>query len=72
MIAQKNCQISQLEDKLRLSIVDKEAVLGDLAAVREICVKLDSAKDNLSRTLAKKNLENDQVPAFLNDEKHSY
>ena len=61
MLSQKNSQISHLEDKLRASNADKEAVLCDLAAVREICVKLDSAKDNLSRMLAKKNLENDQV-----------
>ena len=60
-ISQKNSQISQLEDKVRSINSDKEAVLGDLAAVREICVKLDSAKDTLQRNLAKKNLENDQV-----------
>jgi len=69
MLAQKNSQIGALEDKLRLTNGDKEAVLSDLAAVREICVKLDSAKDTLSRTLAKKNLENDQLGNTVEDHK---
>lgn len=68
-ITQKNSQISQLEDKLRCCNADKEAVLCDLAAVREICVKLDSAKDSLSRSLAKKNLENDQLENIAEDHK---
>ncbi len=65
IISQKNGQISQLEDRIRACNADKEAVLSDLAAVREICVKLDSAKDALSRTLAKKNLEIDQVAVLI-------
>ena len=60
-LSHQNSTLHSLENQLKGLQNDKEAVLSDLAAVRELCVKLDSTKDTLQRKLAQKNIESDQV-----------
>ena len=60
-LSHQSSTISGLESQVKGLHSDKDAVLSDLAAVRELCVKLDSTKDTLQRKLAQKNIEADQV-----------
>jgi hypothetical protein len=39
----------------------QEGLLTDLSAVRELCVKLDQMRDSLSRQVASKSMDKDEV-----------
>ncbi|XP_039606820.1 centrosomal protein of 135 kDa [Polypterus senegalus] len=49
--------MAKLEEELKKADADKSSIILDLASVRELCVKLDSNKDMLSRQLNSKNME---------------
>ncbi|XP_077983787.1 centrosomal protein of 135 kDa-like [Glandiceps talaboti] len=53
--------LSTMEENLRQSQEEKEAILQDMASVRELCVKLESTKDSLSRQLTARNIDSDQL-----------
>ncbi|XP_070554439.1 centrosomal protein of 135 kDa-like isoform X2 [Ptychodera flava] len=53
--------LSTMEENLRQSQEEKEAILLDLASVRELCVKLESTKESLSRQLTARNIDTDQL-----------
>ncbi|XP_006816961.1 centrosomal protein of 135 kDa [Saccoglossus kowalevskii] len=53
--------LSIMEENLRQSQEEKEAILLDLSSVRELCVKLENTKESLSRQLTAKNIESDQI-----------
>ncbi|KAM9331146.1 centrosomal protein of 135 kDa [Gastrophryne carolinensis] len=59
--------MSKLEDQLRLEQDEKALILSDLASVRELCVKLDSSKDQYSRQLTARNMECERVMDELED-----
>ncbi|XP_027532221.1 centrosomal protein of 135 kDa isoform X3 [Neopelma chrysocephalum] len=59
--------MSKLEEDLKRENQDKAAVLADLSSVRELCVKLESGKDLLSRQLTSKSMDYERVLGELED-----
>ncbi|NXA46546.1 CP135 protein, partial [Nothocercus julius] len=59
--------MSKLEEDLKRENQEKSSVLADLASVRELCVKLESGKDHLSRQLTSKSMDYERVLAELED-----
>ncbi|CAH2300228.1 Hypothetical predicted protein [Pelobates cultripes] len=53
--------MSRLEDKLKHEQNEKDTILSDLSSVRELCVKLDSNKEHLSRQLTGRNMEYERL-----------
>ena len=56
--------LSNMETSVRQLQDEKEALVQDLGAVRELCVKLDTTKETLSRQLTSKNIEFEQVWSY--------
>ena len=57
-----NNEQSILHDvRLSVFILFQESLIQDLAAVRELCTKLDQTRESLSRQLAAKSLDQEQV-----------
>ncbi|XP_073501552.1 centrosomal protein of 135 kDa isoform X3 [Phyllobates terribilis] len=61
--------LSKYEEQLRHELDEKALVLSDLASVRELCVKLDSSKEQFSRQLTARNMEYERVLDELEDMK---
>ncbi|KAM6346411.1 centrosomal protein of 135 kDa-like [Podargus strigoides] len=61
--------ISKLEEDVKREKQDKASVLADLASVRELCVKLESNKELLSRQLISKSMDYERVLGELEDTK---
>ncbi|NWI96599.1 CP135 protein, partial [Pitta sordida] len=59
--------MSKLEEDLKHENQDKASVLADLASVRELCVKLESSKEHLSRQLTSKSMDYERVLGELED-----
>ena len=51
---------------MKLSFLLQENMMQDLTAVRELCMKLDQTRESLSRQLAAKSLDQEQVRISLN------
>lgn len=58
-----------MEEQLRLANEDRENMMQDLTAVRELCMKLDQTRESLSRQLAAKSLDQEQMRELLEDAK---
>ena len=54
-----------MEESIRQLQEEKQSIMQDLAAVRELCVKLDATKESLSRQLTAKNIDHEQVGYIL-------
>ncbi|KAG8453777.1 hypothetical protein GDO86_000415, partial [Hymenochirus boettgeri] len=61
--------VSKLEEHIRHVQNEKTSILADLSAVRELCVKLDSNKEQFSRQLTIRNMEHERVLGELEDMK---
>ncbi|NWH48029.1 CP135 protein, partial [Fregata magnificens] len=59
--------MSKLEEVIKRENQDKSSVLADLASVRELCVKLESNKELLSRQLTSKSMDYERVLGELED-----
>ncbi|XP_027653138.1 centrosomal protein of 135 kDa isoform X10 [Falco biarmicus] len=59
--------MSVLEEDIKRENQDKSSVLADLASVRELCVKLESNKELLSRQLTSKSMDYERVLGELED-----
>ncbi|MEQ2304804.1 hypothetical protein AMECASPLE_031148, partial [Ameca splendens] len=59
--------MSRLEEELHKAQEEKAALLSDLASIRELCVKLDSAKDLTARQLTSKSMDLERVTGELED-----
>ncbi|XP_038136646.1 centrosomal protein of 135 kDa isoform X1 [Cyprinodon tularosa] len=59
--------MSRLEEELNKAQEEKAALLSDLASVRELCVKLDSGKDLVTRQLTSKSMDLERVSGELED-----
>uniref|UniRef100_A0A663M226 Centrosomal protein 135 n=1 Tax=Athene cunicularia TaxID=194338 RepID=A0A663M226_ATHCN len=59
--------MSKLEEDVKRENQDKSSVLADLASVRELCVKLESNKELLSRQLTSKSMDYERVLGELED-----
>ena len=55
--------VATLEDALRAAESEKDHLLQDLAAVRDLCTKLEITKDSLNRSLTNKTLDHEKVGA---------
>lgn len=53
--------MSKFEEDIKREKLDKSSVLADLASVRELCVKLESNKELLSRQLTSKSMDYEKV-----------
>lgn len=53
--------MAELEESLRHEREDKIAAAADTASVQDLCCKLESSKERLSRQLASKSLEFERV-----------
>ncbi|XP_071980165.1 centrosomal protein of 135 kDa [Engystomops pustulosus] len=61
--------LSKLEEQLRHEQDEKAMILSDLGSVRELCVKLDSNKEQFSRQLTARNMEYERLLDELEDMK---
>ncbi|XP_048589122.1 centrosomal protein of 135 kDa-like isoform X2 [Nematostella vectensis] len=61
--------MAQMEEQLRQANEDRESLLQDIAAVRELCMKLDQTRESLSRQLAAKSMDQEQLRELLDDAK---
>ncbi|MBN3317307.1 CP135 protein, partial [Atractosteus spatula] len=61
--------MSRLEDEVRAAHAERSSALADLASVRELCVKLDSSKEMMSRQLTSKSMEYERAMGELEDVK---
>ncbi|CAB3987763.1 Hypothetical predicted protein, partial [Paramuricea clavata] len=59
--------LQTMEEQLRQSDEEKEGLLADLSAVRELCVKLDQMRDSLSRQVASKSMDKDELHQMFSD-----
>ena len=57
--------LATLESDLRVSQEEKHGVLQDLAAVRDLCGRLEGTKDEIQRQLAARTLDYDKVSHLL-------
>lgn len=53
--------MSRLEEELQVARGERATLVADLAAVRELCVKLDSSKELTTRQLTAKSMELERV-----------
>ena len=58
--------VGHLEENLRQLEEEKQNLLVDLTAVRELCAKLEGSKESLQRQLTSSALDREQVTVFLN------
>ncbi|CAH1777332.1 unnamed protein product [Owenia fusiformis] len=61
--------VASLEERVRQLDNDKISTQQDLAAVRDLCAKVESTKDNLARQLSSKSMDNEQIQTLLDDMK---
>ncbi|XP_075716045.1 centrosomal protein of 135 kDa [Rhinoderma darwinii] len=61
--------LSKLEEQHRHEQDEKALILSDLASVRELCVKVDSSKEQFSRQLTARNMEYERLLDELEDMK---
>ncbi|XP_061849691.1 centrosomal protein of 135 kDa isoform X2 [Colius striatus] len=61
--------VSKLEEDIKRENQHKSSVLADLASVRELCVKLESSKEALSRQLTSKSMDHERILGELEDKK---
>uniref|UniRef100_A0A8D0HJ81 Centrosomal protein 135 n=1 Tax=Sphenodon punctatus TaxID=8508 RepID=A0A8D0HJ81_SPHPU len=61
--------MSRLEETLKHEKEEKNSVLADLASVRELCVKLETSKELLSRQLTSKKIDYERILTELEDVK---
>ena len=53
--------VASLEDSLKASDIEKRSILQDLQAVRDLCARLEAAKDNLQRQVTHRTLDQEKV-----------
>ncbi|XP_066488243.1 centrosomal protein of 135 kDa isoform X2 [Tiliqua scincoides] len=61
--------MARLEESLKREKEDKSTMSVDVTSVRDLCVKLESSKDQLSRQLTSKSLEFEKIVSELEDAK---
>ncbi|XP_061494239.1 centrosomal protein of 135 kDa-like [Rhineura floridana] len=61
--------MARLEESLRREKEEKSSISVDVVSVRELCVKLESSKDHLSRQLTAKSLDFERVMSEFEDAK---
>ncbi|XP_028301260.1 centrosomal protein of 135 kDa-like [Gouania willdenowi] len=59
--------MSRLEENLQQAQEEKASLLSDLASVRELCVKLDSGKELITRQLTSKSMDLERLTGELED-----
>ncbi|XP_064608998.1 centrosomal protein of 135 kDa-like [Liolophura sinensis] len=66
-LSQLTRNVSQLEDSLRHAEDEKQSMLQDLAAVRDLCTRLEANKESLQRQLTASMLDKEQLQNALED-----
>ena len=60
-VSQLTRSVANLEEQLRLAEDERQGLLQDLTAVRDLCARLESTKDALQRQLTSKSLDHEKV-----------
>ena len=53
--------VNELQNQVNCTNTEKETVIGDLYAVRELCVRLDQTREELTKKLAEKTTQHEKV-----------
>ena len=53
--------VATLEENLRVTEDDKQELLSDMSAARELCSRMETSKESLNRQLAAAELDKEQV-----------
>ena len=53
--------VNELQNQVNSTSTEKETVIGDLYAVRELCVRLDQTRGELTKKLAEKTTQHEKV-----------
>jgi centrosomal protein CEP135 len=69
-LSNANRSAAGMEDLLRNVEQEKHNLMLDLAAARDLCSRLESAKDGLQRQLVSKALDQEKLQALLEDVRH--
>ncbi|CAL1543301.1 unnamed protein product [Lymnaea stagnalis] len=59
--------VAHLEENLRVTEDDKQELLADLSAARELCSRLETSKENLNRQLAASELDKEHLQNLISD-----
>ena len=58
--------VNELQNQVNCTTTEKETVIGDLYAVRELCVRLDQTREELTKKLAEKTTQHEKVLLSVN------
>lgn len=61
--------VGNLEEAMRQTEEDKQNLLEDLTAVRELCAKLEATKESIQRQLTSTSLDKEQLSSLIDDMK---
>ena len=64
-VSQLTRSVATLEENLHLAEDEKHGLLQDLAAIRDLCARLESTKDALQRQLTAKSLDHEKVHVVI-------
>ncbi|GFS26865.1 centrosomal protein of 135 kDa-like [Elysia marginata] len=59
--------VANLEENLRVTEEDKQELLSDVSAARELCSRLETSKESLNRQLAAAELDKEQLQNVISD-----
>uniref|UniRef100_A0A2C9M276 Uncharacterized protein n=1 Tax=Biomphalaria glabrata TaxID=6526 RepID=A0A2C9M276_BIOGL len=59
--------VAHLEENLRVTEDDKQELLSDVSAARELCSRLETSKENLNRQLATIEMDKEQLQNIIAD-----
>ncbi|XP_059152466.1 centrosomal protein of 135 kDa-like isoform X1 [Physella acuta] len=59
--------VAHLEENLRVTEEDKQELLADLSAARELCSRLETSKENMNRQLTASELDKEQLQNIISD-----
>jgi len=59
--------VANLEENLRVTEDDKQALISDVGAARELCSRLETSKESINRALSATELDKEQLSNLISD-----